>query len=335
MAGLVAGCSGGDDEAATPPAEAPAVTDPVVTDPTEVAPATDPVVTAPTVLPTSATTPATDSVAVGTLPPTELRTFQVDLIDPSRQTAAAAGTPGAPDRTLETTVYLPATSEPAPLIVLAHGHSGHPDKFTDLATYWSDAGYLVAVPRFPLSNDRVPEPYVGDIAEQGRDISFVIDEMLAASASDDERLADRIDPERIGLFGLSLGSLTMWSTMFNDCCEADRIDAVIQSDGAFPLPAERLSEITYPVMIAHSDMDPFFGYDTIRSEFEALPKPAFLLTMFGARHAAVGENTVTPADETFRQATTVFWDRYLGGRTDTEFPATVRIEGVTRFEATP
>lgn len=326
MTGLVAGCSGGDDEAATTP------------DLTNVANATDAVVTEPTVLTTSpppTTTPASDSIAVGTLPPSDLRTFQVDLVDSSRPTAAAAGTPGEPDRTLKTTVYLPATGEPAPLIVLAHGLSGHPDKFTELATYWSDAGYVVAVPRFPLSNDRVPEPYVGDIAEQGRDISFVIDEMLAASASGDERLGDRIDPERIGLFGLSLGSLTMWSTMFESCCETERIDAVIQSDGAFPLPPKRLRQVTYPVMIAHSDADPFFSYDTIRAEYERLPGPAFLLTLFGASHATVGENTVTPADEAYRQATTVFWDRYLGGRPDTEFPDTVTIDGVTRLEASP
>ena len=39
-----------------------------------------------------------------------------------------------------------------------------------------------------------------------------------------------------------------------------------------------------------------------------------------ADHAAVGENTDTPADDAYRTATTVFWDRYLAGKTDEILP---------------
>ena len=64
-------------------------------------------------------------------------------------------------------------------------------------------------------------------------------------------------------------------------------------------------------------------------EFEALPDPQFLLVLHGAEHAAVGENPPTPADEAYRVATTVFWDRCLGGHVDAAFPQDVGVAGVT------
>lgn len=76
-------------------------------------------------------------------------------------------------------MYLPAPgSDGAPLIVLAHGFNGHPRKFTRLASFWADAGYVVAVPRFPVSNDNfgAPEPQLSslplaDVFEQAGDVS--------------------------------------------------------------------------------------------------------------------------------------------------------------------
>lgn len=229
-------------------------------------------------------------------------------------------------------MYLPADERPAPLVVLAHGIGGAPEKFTALASYWSAAGYVVAVPRFPLSNHDVPQPFVGDIVEQGRDVSFVIDRVLALNADPSGELGGRVNPERIGLFGLSLGALTVWTTLFGPCCGDHRVDALIQSDGAIPFPIERLAEVTFPVLIAHSDVDRIFPYELTRAEFDALPAPRYLMTLHGALHAAVAEDTVTPADLALQQATTVFWDRHLRDRPATEFPATVQIEGVTSFE---
>ena len=181
--------------------------------------------------------------------------MQLELVDTTRPTAATTGVPAATSRTLPTTVYLPPTTDPAPLIVLAHGASGAPEKFTDLATYWAEHGYVVVVPRFPLTNDQVPEPVLGDFAEQGRDVRFVIDEVVAASARPTGQLAGRVDPERIGLFGLSLGSLTVWSEVFDDPSDPP-IDALIQSDGTTLAEPEQIATVTFPVLVAHSDVDP-------------------------------------------------------------------------------
>ncbi len=258
----------------------------------------------------------------------EVTVVQVDLVDPSRATPAVPGVPASSSRTLETTVYLPAAVDPAPLIVLAHGAGGAPEKFTQLATYWADQGYVVAMPRFPLTNDRVPQPVLGDFPEQGRDVRFVIDELLDRSAGVDDPLAGRIDPERLGLFGLSLGSLTVWSETFGDVPDA-RVDAVVQSDGVTLVAEERIGSIDIPVLIAHSDVDPIFPYLDVVARYDGLVGPKFLLTLHGAGHATVGENIEAAADTAYREATTAFWDRTLGGVADAPFP--LAVAGVTSF----
>ena len=210
------------------------------------------------------------------------------------------------------------------MIVLAHGASGAPDRFTDLATAWADAGYVVAAPRFPLTNEAVRPPVIAEFAEQGRDVQFVVDAILERSAAADGELAGRVDPERIGLYGLSLGSLSVWSAVGEPA--GARIDALIQSDGT-TLAAD-IGAVPFPVFVAHSDTDPIFPYADVVALYDELPGPKYLLTLPGAAHAVVGEDTVTPADELYRQATTAFWDRTLGGRPDAAFPASVEGVGV-------
>ncbi len=267
------------------------------------------------------------------------RVAEVTLVDPTRSTPAIGAHPRSGVRELPTTVYLPVDAEPAPLIVLAHGFDGHPRKFTELATHWADAGYVVAVPRFPVSNDDFVEiaggsffnDRVADLDQQALDVSFVIGELLTANGDDTGAVAGRVDPERIGLFGLSLGSLTVWTTVLGPDATETRVDALIQSDGGFPGEIERLADVTFPVFMAQSDVDVLFPPETVMPQFAAIPTPKYMLVLHNALHATVGENMPTPADEAYRVATTVFWDRYLGGRPGEPFPDSIVIDGVTSF----
>lgn len=278
--------------------------------------------------------PATESTAVpatASVPRPQPQVLTLDLVDRTRGTHAAGELAASRVRAVTTTVYLPAfDGTPAPLIVLAHGFNGHPDKFTELASAWTDAGFVVAVPKFPLTNDEVAAPQLDDLDQQSVDVDFVIDSMLARSAAPSGSVSGRVDADHIGLYGLSLGSLTVWGTLLRGCCP-DRIDAVVQSDGASTADAQLLADAGIPVMLAHSDTDGVFPYAGIRAELRALKRPKYLLSLHGAVHATVGENTPTPADE----ASTVFWRRHLAGEAGTRFPDSIRIDGVTSFEARP
>src|SRR5688500_15941703 len=50
------------------------------------------------------------------------------FVDTTRPTDPPLATP---DRTLETTIYMPDAGGRYPLVVLAHGFNGHPRKFTE------------------------------------------------------------------------------------------------------------------------------------------------------------------------------------------------------------
>src|SRR5215208_4814294 len=103
-------------------------------------------------------------------------------------------------RPLPTSVFVPPSGPSAPLIVFGHGFWGHPRKFTRLFARWVDAGYVVAAPAFPHTNDENPPPYlIEDVANQPADVSFVLDELLARGLA---------DVERVGVAGFSLGAET-------------------------------------------------------------------------------------------------------------------------------
>src|SRR5215203_1306470 len=65
---------------------------------------------------------------------------------------------------------------------------------------WADAGYVVAAPAFPHTNDENPPPYlIEDVVNQPADISFGLDELLARGLG---------DGNRVGVGGYSLGAET-------------------------------------------------------------------------------------------------------------------------------
>jgi dienelactone hydrolase len=262
----------------------------------------------------------------------EIEVVALELVDSGRATPAIGGQTAESRRVLPTTVYLPPGDEAAPLILLAHGYNGHPRKFTDLARYWAAAGYAVAVPRFPVSSDEFPDldpalfhARVGDVGEQAGDVAFVIGAVRRAPA-----MRERVDADRLGLFGLSLGSLTVWSALTAQL-PPGAVAALIQSDGAFPGDRRTLAALGVPVLIAHSDCDPIFPLAGCRAEYDALPAPKCLLVLHGAAHAAVGENTPTPADDAYRSTTAAFWDRHVRRSAAAGYPANCSIDGVTTF----
>lgn len=282
------------------------------------------------VAPAAATTIVVVAASVAsTVPPRSagVEVVRLDLVDRSRGTAAAAGAPASPSRRLPTTVYVPPGDGAAPLIVLAHGAGGSPAKFTELASFWARRGYVVAVPRFPLTNDELPAAVVGDFPEQGRDVRYVIAELRASSRAATGALAGRVDPDRLGLFGLSLGSLTVWSAVL-DGADLD-VDALVQSDGTTLVPPGRLADVDFPVLVAHSDTDPIFPYPDVVAAYDALPGTTYLLTLHRAAHATVGEDADTPADAAYQAATAAFWDRTLGDAPAAPFPPPVA--GITSF----
>jgi dienelactone hydrolase len=253
--------------------------------------------------PSSATRTLPSAARPGTYGVAELiETF----VDTSRSTESANGQGNAPTRTLVTVIHYPQSQGPFPLIVLAHGQTGHPNKFSQLMTAWASAGFVVAAPVFPLTNNQTTFRNDGDYVNQPADVSFVIDQMLARSREHDGPLARRVDKRHIGVAGLSLGGATVYGIAFDSCCRDRRVDAalvmagiLLPYDGAYEFPS-------VPLLIIHGNGDP-----RGRDPYGMASPPKFLMTIERATHSAPFEDTPDPADELVVTVTVDFWHAYL------------------------
>ena len=241
----------------------------------------------------------------------EVVTSTETFVDTDRTTEAPNA---APDRTLVTTIRAPEEGGPYPLVVFAHGANGHPRKFAKLTTAWAEAGYVVAAPAFPNSNDEAPggiavEAYV----HQPGDVSFVIDEVLALAGARRGALAGRVDADRIGVAGLSLGAATTYGVTFHPCCRDERIDAAIGMAGVLlPYTPGEYELAGVPLLVLHGDADPVLGIQLDADTYARAAPPKVFVTIHGGGHAEPFEDAVTPADSTVEAVTTDFWDAYLG-----------------------
>lgn len=251
------------------------------------------------------------------------------FVDSSRPTPAGAGRAQRPERTIVTSILYPAAGDPQgdkgqnappaggrfPLVVLSHGLGGNEEYLTPLAEQWVSAGYVVAIPHFPLTYAGTPDGIDGaDVQNQPGDVSFVIDEVLAESNGTGTTLAGLVDPESIGLAGHSNGAITTLGAVANTCCREERIRAAIVLAGT-PSP---YADGTYdfgsipPILFVHGVNDRAVSYDQTVQTYNRAATPKALLTLERADH---GE-WFLPENEAFEitvRATTDFLDGYLRG----------------------
>jgi dienelactone hydrolase len=149
----------------------------------------------------------------------------------------------------------PPAAGPFPLLVFAHGWNGSGASLIGPAARWARAGYVVALPTFPLSQEGIATDV--DMVNQPGDVSFVIDTLLARSDDPDDRLAGVVDPDRVAVGGHSLGSATVFG-FHNSCCHDDRVKAIVAISGG-PAPYSTGTydaAYTTPMLLVHGVRDP-------------------------------------------------------------------------------
>ncbi|GAB4476749.1 MAG: alpha/beta hydrolase [Elainellaceae cyanobacterium] len=122
------------------------------------------------------------------------------------------------NRPLTVDLYLPEVATPAPLIVVSNGLGARRDRFTRLASHLASHSFAVAIPDHPGSDrDRLQDFYDGlhrenfdpaEFANRPLDISFLLD---ALAEMQQQGQFQRIDLERVGVFGYSFGGTTAFS----------------------------------------------------------------------------------------------------------------------------
>ncbi|MEO6469349.1 MAG: hypothetical protein ABIP21_09620 [Acidimicrobiia bacterium] len=245
--------------------------------------------------------------------PEPAKHVHLDLVDRTRPAVDPIGVRNAPVRSLPAELYLPNARGPVPLIVFAHGYDGDPSKFTQLFEHWSDAGFAVVAPRFPITSTGAatgPLSRAADYAEQPVDLAFVLDAVLAS------RWKSHIDAENIGAAGLSLGGATIWGFIGNSCCRDERIKAAIVMDGIqFDFNGGTRVANRMPLLMFHADHDYALPYTGAVAAYATAAAPKYFVTILGAFHAEPYENMPNIADDMVMRTTNAFWRAYLLGDT--------------------
>jgi predicted dienelactone hydrolase len=249
------------------------------------------------------------------------------FVDRSRPTNANGSYPGAPTRTLPTTIWYPAEGTPGPreqpnapaydgrrfpLLVFSHGYTASGPAYGLLLWRIASAGFVVAAPTFPLSNGQAPGgPLLRDYVNQPADVSFVIDQMLRLDNDDDSPYADLLRRTRIAAAGHSLGGVTTLG-LLNDCCIDRRIDAYMPMSGVeLPFPGgayERKRKA--PVLLVHGDQDGTVPFGGSLNVFAEARRPKYLLQLINGAHVPFAPVQA----EIIVTSSVHFLDRYLNDR---------------------
>lgn len=194
------------------------------------------------------------------------------FVDRSRNTPKDSVSGIAPDsqRRLPTTIFYPARGTPAPdgtavknakpragkfpLVIFNGGSPGAPEDYEPLLAEWAAAGYVVAVPEFPISSLTGPDDVAWkDLPRQSDDARFVLDHVLALDEK--ETGIAEIDDDHIGVAGHSFGGATALS-LIATCCRDRRFDAALVLAGVTETTdGPKLSGIKGPVLFVHSRGD--------------------------------------------------------------------------------
>jgi dienelactone hydrolase len=238
---------------------------------------------------TAPTAPAVGSESAirleGGLHPTE----RIDLtfVDRNRTTPAHGGVPEQPERTLDVTLWFPRDAAgDHPLVVYSHGFMSFRREGGYLAENLASHGMVVVAADYPVTHFWAPGgPDVVDTANQPGDVSFLIDSLLALEG-DAKPFAGRLDPERIGVVGLSLGGLTTTLVTFHPDLRDPRVRAAVSIAG----PALMFSETFFtttdaPFLMIAGTEDAMVDFATNAPVILERARNGALLAIEGASHA--------------------------------------------------
>jgi dienelactone hydrolase len=269
------------------------------------------------------------SAASAAAPATRVRVFR--FVDRSRLVRLSDGS--RIPRTLRTVVYDPADAGSHPLIVFAHGYALLPETYARLLRAWAHAGYVVAAPAFPLERADAPGgPEESDLVNEPRDVSFVIDRLLALNALHGGVLAGRIDPARIAVAGHSDGAVTALAVADDRAVRDPRVHAAIVMSGAEPSGMGAFPRHGPPLLAVQGTADPINAPATTAAFFRLANRPKFLLWLLGASHLSP-YTSEQPQLGIIEGVTVAFLDHYLKGLPLSALESAARRPGVVRLSA--
>jgi len=171
-----------------------------------------------------------------------------------------------------------------PLVLFSHGNSGIRFQSIFLATHLASHGYVVASPDHHGNTFLDIGAGIIDglsFSNRPKDMTFLLDELLARNATPGNFLAGAIDTTRIGMSGHSFGGFTTFALAAGDTKD-DRIGAFMPLAPASPFDAAFLGAITKPILIQGGSID-------VTTPFASQQEAPFALLPSGAPVVGLAE----------------------------------------------
>ncbi len=273
--------------------------------------------------PTSTTAPLPPVVPDGTY---QVSTATLD----AGTTGAPAATPGS---RLATTVWFPAARSPEgglvpdharapyPLLVFSQGYKQTPARYDVLLTAWASAGFVVAAPTYPHTDDLPPYMNENDIFNHPAELRTVVAAVLALARSPGSALSGLVKASEIGLVGQSDGGDVSLAVAANTCCRLPGVKAVAVLSGAElkGLDGTYFAAPTPPLLVVQDNADTVNIPACSAQIYDDAPPPKWYLGLLGAANLKTAHLTPyvhrNPYETVVAQVTTDFFDATLAGQT--------------------
>ena len=251
------------------------------------------------------------------------------------------------NRDLPVRVYLPATTNAAPVVLFSHGLGGSCENNPYLGNHWAVRGYVAVFMQHPGSDETIwkakPVTEMRGAMSQAAtlenlklrmaDVPAVLDSLEKWNSEPRHALAGRADMKRVGMSGHSFGALTTQAVSGQQFpLGLSPTDPRIKAAVAFSPSAPRVGraekafgevKIPWLLMTGTKDNSPINNTDVASrlAVFPALPATGdkYELVLDGAEHSAFGDRAL-PGESGTRNPnhhrailalSTAFWDAWL------------------------
>lgn len=245
-------------------------------------------------------------------------------------------------------IYLPSSTDPAPVIIHSHGLGGKKETSSFLGKHWAARGYVAIFLQHPGSDDSIwkdnPPRQVmralkkaangENLVLRNGDVRATIDKLEKWNVEADHPLSSRLDLQHIGMSGHSFGAVTTQSVSGQKAYGGNQTDQRIRaaipmspSQPRFGDPVKAFRDVKIPWLCMTGTRDEgVIGGATPKTRLEvykALPDgDKFQLVLHDAEHLVFTETQMKRGPykgkkrnpnhhPAIKAITTAFWDTYL------------------------
>ncbi len=287
-----------------------------------------------------ATPSVSGSAPKSAAPPAVKAPTQTFAVGVSQFTFTRAG------RTLRTLVFYPATGSAGgspksnaavaagrfPLVLWSHGLHGSPEGYQGVSARIAAAGFVVAAPAYPYTNDKANPFNQNDMGNQPADASAVITEVLKLDAKAGAPLAGHIETSRVAAGGHSAGGYTTAGMLSGSARDSRLKGGIIVAGGGM---GGKFSGAATPVLFIHGDADGTVPYSSGRNLYDACTWPKAFLTLLKGDHGG-GLFGSAPANQAVSKTMldflryTLYGDGAAKGRIRTD----ATVSGAAKYDGT-